>query len=132
MATQLVSCAQGNCDQTDVQSFIGWAKDACAGVGVSFDASASGSSPTTTQNQATVSPIVSSPASTDSSPSSQATLPSSDSGSASSGGLDTSDKIAIGIGVPVGLATILATWVGWLLYRRNIKKSRNKVVLGHP
>lgn len=120
MATQLVSCAQGNCDQADLQSFIGWAQEACAGVGVSFDASASS---TTSQNQATTSPITSSQASIETS--SKATVPSSDNGSVSSGGLNTSDKIAIGIGVPVGVATILGVWVTWKLYQRKRNKSRN-------
>jgi hypothetical protein len=34
-----------------------------------------------------------------------------------SGGLNNSDKIAIGIGIPVGLATILGLWITWKLYR---------------
>ena len=41
--------------------------------------------------------------------------------SPSSNDLDTSDKIAIGVGVPVGVATIVAAWISWKLYRR--KKS---------
>lgn len=35
-----------------------------------------------------------------------------------SGGLDTSDKIAIGIGVPVGVATILGAWITWKMYQK--------------
>ena len=51
--------------------------------------------------------------------SSTTTAPSSNqSSSANSGGLTISDKIAIGIGVPVGLATILGAWASWKLYRR--------------
>ena len=62
VATQLVSCAQGNCNQTDLQFFIGWAQEACAGVGVSFDASVPS---TTAQDQAIKSSIISSQASID-------------------------------------------------------------------
>ena len=42
-----------------------------------------------------------------------------------SGGLNTSDKIAIGIGVPVGVATILGSWASWKLYRRKKHKLGN-------
>ena len=76
---------------------------------------AKGQTSTTAQNQAT-STTVASPTT-----SSQT----SDTGTASSGGLDTSDKIAIGIGVPVGLATILAAWFGWKQYQRS--KNKNKM-----
>jgi hypothetical protein len=37
-------------------------------------------------------------------------------------GLDTSDKIAISIGVPVGTATILGTWFSWKLYHHKKKR----------
>ena len=42
-----------------------------------------------------------------------------------SGGLDISDKIAVGIGVPVGVATILGAWITWKLYRRKKHKVGN-------
>ncbi|MCJ1401529.1 hypothetical protein MMC11_004744 [Xylographa trunciseda] len=106
VATQLVRCVQGNCDQTDLQSFIGWAQEACAGVGVSFDASAPSIIATTA------------------SASSLATSTSSDNGIASSGGLNTSDKIAIGIGVPVGMATILGVWLTWMMLQQKKKRSK--------
>lgn len=40
----------------------------------------------------------------------------------SSGDLSTSDKIAIGIRVPVGSATSLGVWVTWRLHRRKMRK----------
>ena len=133
MATQLLLCAQGNCDQTDLQSFIEWAQEACAGVGVSFDASTSSIIATkastsslatsTAQNQAIMSLTTSSQASVDAS--SKATMTSSDNGSALSGGLATSDKIAIGIGVPVGVATILTLWLTWKMLLKKKKKGQN-------
>ena len=73
------------------------------------------------QNQATSttkgSPTASSQTSID--PSSTATVTPSDKGAVSSGGLDTSDKIAIGIGVPVGVATILGAWYTWKTWRKH-------------
>lgn len=74
---------------------------------------------TTAQNHAITSPITSSQALAD--PSSKVTMTSSDNGNAPSSGLDTSDKIAIGIGVPVGVATILGVWITWKLYQKKIK-----------
>lgn len=124
VATQLVSCAQGNCDQTDLQSFITWAQEACAGVGVTFDASAPSA---TAQNQAITSSITSSPTSIDAS--SKSTAPSSDNGSVSSSGLATSDKITIGIGVPGGVFAILGVWFAWKRYKRDKNKDRTKVIL---
>ena len=44
-------------------------------------------------------------------------------GGGGGGGLSVSDKIAIGIGVPVGLATMLGTWISWKLYSSR-KKGR--------
>ena len=86
--------------------------------------SAKESTSTTAQNQATstteASPIASSQTSVDLS--STATVTPSGTGTASSGGLDTSDKIAIGIGVPVGVATIVGTWIGWKMWRLKQRK----------
>ena len=56
--------------------------------------------------------------------SSKATVTPNDNGSASSGGLATSDKIAIGIGVPVGVATILGVWITFKMYQQWKKKSK--------
>ena len=50
---------------------------------------------------------------------------SSQSSQNNSGSLDISDKIAIGIGVPVGVATILGTWITWKIYRRKKHKVGN-------
>lgn len=76
---------------------------------------AKGTTSTTAQNQATSTTV----------PSPTTRSQTSDTGTASSGGLDTSDKIAIGIGVPVGLATILAAWFGWKQYRSS--KNKNEI-----
>lgn len=47
--------------------------------------------------------------------------------SPSSGALSTSDKIAVGIGVPVGVATIVGTYITWRLYvRKGHKKGAKK------
>ena len=82
-------------------------------------ATAKQSTSTTAQNQATsttkASPTASSQTSIDLS--STATVAPSGTGAVSSGGLDTSDKIAIGIGVPVGVATILGAWYTWRTWR---------------
>ena len=76
---------------------------------------AKGTTSTTAQNQA-ASTTVASPTT-----SSQT----SDTETASSGGLDPSDKIAIGIGVPVGLAGVLAAWFGWKHYQGHSLKIKN-------
>ena len=52
--------------------------------------------------------------------SSSATQPSPTSSKPSrdhSGGLDVSDKIAIGIVVPVSVATVVGVWISWEMYR---------------
>ena len=87
------------------------------------------STSTAAQNQATstteVSPTASSQTSIDLS--STATATPSSTAAASSGGLDTSDKIAIGIGVPVGVATIVGTWIAWKMWRlKQRKKTRTR------
>lgn len=82
-----------------------------------------GSTSITAQNQATLSLITSSQAPVDTS--SKTTATSSDNGSASSGGLNTSDKISIGIGLPVGVATILGVWIAWKAYQRKKSKRKN-------
>ena len=76
----------------------------------------------TAQNQAITSSITSSPTSIDAS--SKSTAPSSDNGSVSSSGLATSDKIAIGIGVPGGVFAILGVWFAWKRYERDKNKDR--------
>ena len=85
---------------------------------VSFDASASSIIAT----KASASSITSSQASVDAL--SQATVTSSDNGGASSGGLSTSDKISIGIGLPGGVAGILCAWFGWKAYQHKKNKSK--------
>ena len=113
MATQLLRCAQGNCNQTDLQAFIEWAQGACAGVGVTFDASASSIIATETSKLSLAT-----------STASKATVTSSDNRIASSGGLSTSDEIGIGIGVPAGLIGILGVWIAWKTYQLNKNKSK--------
>lgn len=48
---------------------------------------------------------------------------------ATDGGLSTSDKIAMGVGVPVGVATILGTWLAWKVYMRKKKGGGRSGVL---
>lgn len=93
--------------------------------GLTSTAAAKGTTSTAAQNQATsttgASPTTrSSQTSTDLS--STATVTPSESASTSSGGLSTSDKIAIGIGVPVGLATVFAAWIAWKTWKLHKKK----------
>ena len=88
--------------------------------GLTSPTAAKGTTSTTAQNQATgttgASPTTrSSQTSTDFS--STATVTPSETANTSSGGLTTSDKIAIGIGVPVGLATIWAAWITWKTWK---------------
>jgi len=93
--------------------------DGCAYPGYEF---AQGEKPLSTINQAQR------PAATTSASTSPFATPSPTAApQTSSSGLGTSDKIAIGIGVPVGVATILGTWIAWKLYQRKKKAASTTV-----
>ncbi len=86
--------------------------DGCASPGYEL---AQGEQPLVTINQVQR-PVATASISASTSPS--ATPSPTTAAQVSSSGLSTSDKIAIGIGVPVGLATVVGTWITWKLYQK--------------